>query len=118
MIYYAFFTAVNEGVAELYGMLRYRTYTAFHLITVMPQDDFMTGLSILFATKDGGSITADETKIVDTALSQACSSDIPDEQIENVVEYLDSNLLYNCAAMPTHQAAALEQLRSDLEARR
>lgn len=78
----------------------------------------MTCLSILFASKDGGSITADETKIIDLALSEACSSDIPDDQVENVVSYLDTNLLHNSAAMPAHKVAALDELRASLETRR
>ena len=45
-------------------------------------------------------------------------SDIPDDQIENVVSYLDSNLLHNNEEMPADQVAALEELRSSLEARR
>lgn len=77
----------------------------------------MTGLSILFASKDGSSITADDTKIIDSALSEACSSDIPDDQVENVVGYLDTNLFHNSAAMPAHQVTALEALRASLESR-
>jgi hypothetical protein len=84
----------------------------------MPQDKFMTGLSTLFASKDGGSITADDARIIDSALSEVCSSGIPDDQVENVVGYLDTNLLYNSAAMPAHQVAALDALRANLEARR
>ena len=78
----------------------------------------MTGLSILFASKDGGSITADDARTIDSALSEVCSSGIPDDQVENVVGYLDTNLLYNSAAMPAHQVAALDALRANLEARR
>lgn len=78
----------------------------------------MSGLSILFASKDGDSITADDTKIIDSALSKVCSSGIPDEQVENVVRYLDANLLYNSAAMPAQQVAALDALRASLESRR
>ncbi len=78
----------------------------------------MKGLNILFAAKNGGLITADETKIVDLELARADLSDIPDDQIENVVSYLDSNLLHNNEEMPADQVAALEELRSSLEARR
>lgn len=80
--------------------------------------DFMKGLSILFAAKDGGSITADETNIVDSALSEIDSSDIPGDQIENVVGYINSNLLHNGATMSANQITALEELRSNLKARR
>jgi hypothetical protein len=78
----------------------------------------MTNLKTLFALKNGESLTADETKDIDAALVKISSADIPDEQVENVVEYLDSNLLYNRALIPISQLTALEKLRTELEARR
>ncbi|QYX63915.1 hypothetical protein K2227_17360 [Shewanella putrefaciens] len=78
----------------------------------------MVNLSTLFAVKDGGSLTAEQTKSIDSVLALASSADIPDEQVENVVDYLDCNLFANRAAIPAEQFIALEKLRSELEARR
>lgn len=78
----------------------------------------MTNLSKLFAIKNGGSLSADDTKTIDSALAQTGSSDIPDAQVENIVTYLDSNLLNNGACISVDEFAALEKLRSDLQARR
>lgn len=84
----------------------------------MPQENFMTNLRTLFAVKHGGSLTAEQTNSIDSALALASSADIPDEQVENVVDYIESNLLANGAAIPAEQFATLEKLRSELEARR
>ena len=78
----------------------------------------MENLSILFAAKNGGPIIAGETRLIDLALARTDPLDIPDDQIENVVEYLKSNLLHNKEAMPANQVVALEKLKSSLEARR
>ncbi|MGE8452587.1 MAG: hypothetical protein ACN6OP_18595 [Pseudomonadales bacterium] len=78
----------------------------------------MSNLSLLFAKKNGGSITAAETKSIDSALAHTSSAEIPDEQVENVVDYLDSNLLCNGASIPADDLIALEKLRSELKARR
>ena len=77
----------------------------------------MRGLSILFEVKDGCSITADETRLVDLALWHAKSSEIPDDQIENVLDYLNTALLHNKIGMSANQVTAFETLISALEVR-
>ena len=78
----------------------------------------MVNLNILFAMENGESLTADETKKIDDALVKISSKSIPDEQVENVVGYLEFNLLHNSALIPANQLKALEKLRTELEARR
>jgi hypothetical protein len=78
----------------------------------------MVNLNTLFALKNGGVLTKDETKFIDSELALACSADIPDDQVENAVDYLNSTLLHNGTDIPADQFAALEKLRFDLEDRR
>lgn len=77
----------------------------------------MTGLEILFAAREGRPIAAQETTLVDLALSTVDSSEIPDDQVENVCDYINIELLYNQETIPTERMAALRQLLQDLEGR-
>jgi hypothetical protein len=77
----------------------------------------MTGLEIVFAARDGRAISAQETELVDAALSAVDSSDIPDNQVENVRGYINAELLYNQDTIPAKCRNALEKLLQDLESR-
>lgn len=77
----------------------------------------MTGLEILFAARDGRSISARETSLVDSELSTVDSAEIPDDQVENVRDYISSELLHNKHRIPEEQKAALERLFQALEGR-
>jgi hypothetical protein len=77
----------------------------------------MTGLEILFAARDGRAISAQETTLVDSALSAVDSSEIPDDQVESVRGYINDELLYNQETIPAEHRAALEKLLQDLEGR-
>ncbi|BDB72274.1 hypothetical protein Cthiooxydans_46860 [Comamonas thiooxydans] len=78
----------------------------------------MTGLSMLFANRDGGHLSGNDTAIIDLALSKASSPDIPDDQVENVVDYLNVTLLNNQSNLTAEQIEAMETLLLALEARR
>ncbi|WP_436044155.1 hypothetical protein [Pseudoxanthomonas sp. LjRoot143] len=77
----------------------------------------MTGLEILFAARDGGTVSALETTLVDLALSSLDQSEIPDDQVENVRGYISAQLLYNQEAISVEHRPALEKLLQDLEGR-
>ena len=80
----------------------------------------MTGLEILFAARDGRAISPQEAILVDSALSAVDSSEIPDDQVENVRDYINAELLHNqktIPAIPAEHRAALEKLLQDLEGR-
>lgn len=77
----------------------------------------MTGLEILFAARDGRAISPQETILVDSALSAVDSSEIPDDQVENVRGYINEALLYNQKAIPAEHRSALKKLLQDLEGR-
>ena len=77
----------------------------------------MTGLEILFAARDGRAISAQETTLVDSALLLLDSSEIPDDQVENVRDYINVELLYNQEKISAEHRAALERLFQDLKDR-
>ena len=77
----------------------------------------MTGLEILFAARDGRAISAQETTLVDSALLLLDSSEIPDDQVENVRDYINAELLYNQQTISAGHRAALERLFQDLNGR-
>lgn len=77
----------------------------------------MTGLEILFAARDGRTISAQETTLVDSALSVVDSSEIPDDQVENVRDFLRAELLHNQQTIMAEHRAALERLFQDLDGR-
>ncbi|QSX77806.1 hypothetical protein [Agrilutibacter solisilvae] len=81
------------------------------------KDGSMTGLEILFAARDGRAISAKETTLVDLELSTVDSSEIPDNQVENVRDYISSELLFNQQTIPAEHRAALEKLFQELEGR-
>ena len=85
--------------------------------TATRYDGSMTGLEILFAARDGRAISPQETTLVDSALSAVDSSEIPDDQVENVRDYINAELLHNQEAIPAEHRAALEKLLQDLEGR-
>lgn len=78
----------------------------------------MTGLQVLFALREGGTISAKETEKVDLALSNAKSSDIPNDQVQNVKNYINAELLHNKGLISNSEIAALEKLLQDLESRK
>lgn len=78
----------------------------------------MTGLQVLFALREGGTISAKETEKVDLALSNAKSSDIPNDQVQNVKNYINAELLHNKGSISNSEIAALEKLLKDLESRK
>lgn len=77
----------------------------------------MRGLTKLFYVKNGGYISAEETALIDSELSAVKSCDIPDEQVQNVCNYITSQLLYNKESIPIEEKNALEKLFHDLEVR-
>lgn len=77
----------------------------------------MKGLEMLFAVRDGGSISAQDAALVDSALSVVNASEIPDDQVDNVRSYINSALLSNHATIPVEHKVAMERLLVDLEGR-
>ena len=65
-------------------------------------------LASLFAVCEGGSLSADETETINAALSQADPADIPESQVQNVKDYIDTELLHNQVSGQTR--CALERL--------
>lgn len=73
-----------------------------------------TALSILFSARDGGDITATQTEAIDAALGNIEPSDIPDAQVQNVLDYIDNQLLHNRDHISSDMAAALKALALSL----
>jgi hypothetical protein len=78
----------------------------------------MINLKALFDARDVGTVSAQDTYAVDIGLSAASSSDIPDDQVQNVCDYINSQLLHNYHGVSVEHRAALEALLQDLVSRR
>lgn len=74
----------------------------------------MNDLSILFSARNGGNISADQTLLIDEALAKVAPADIPEDQVQNVVDYLNAHLLRNHEALPPEQRSSLERLLQSL----
>lgn len=75
----------------------------------------MNDLSILLSVRNGGNISADQTLLIDEALAKVTPADIPEDQVQNVVDYLSAHLLRNQEALPPpEQRSSLERLLQSL----
>jgi len=74
----------------------------------------MNDLSILLSARNGGNISADQTLLIDEALAKVTPADIPEDQVQNVVDYLSAHLLRNQEALPPEQRSSLERLLQSL----
>ena len=75
----------------------------------------MKELATLFAANHGGHIPASQTQAIDVALANAILLDIPEEQTQNVIDYITQELLYNLAPEPIK--GKLECLLEELKSR-
>lgn len=73
----------------------------------------MKVLQKLFQIRDGGTIEAHETNAVDAALSKAKCSDIPKDQVDNVTNYINTELLHN--VVPCDVKEGMERLLGELK---
>jgi len=72
-------------------------------------------LQILYRIKDGGKINADECAIINKALAAAKIGEIPNDQLENVIDYLASSL--NMGSVDPSLIKDLEKLLEILQKR-
>lgn len=75
----------------------------------------MKELASLFETNQGGEISAGQTLTIDEALAQANPSDIPDNQTQNVMDYINAELLHNKVSESIKEK--LEKLFENLQSR-
>jgi hypothetical protein len=75
----------------------------------------VNGLSKLFAVKDGGHLSGEDTARINAVLINVAPSGIPEEQVENVMDYINAELLHNQVSADVQ--SALERLYDQLQAR-
>lgn len=75
----------------------------------------MKELASLFEINQGGEISAGQTLTIDSVLTRTNLSDIPDSQTQNVMDYINSELLYN--KVPESIKEKLEKLLHHLQLR-
>ncbi len=75
----------------------------------------MKELASLFETNQGGEISAGQTLTIDEALARTNLSDIPYSQTQNVMDYINTELLYNKVPKPIKEK--LEKLLENLQSR-
>lgn len=51
-------------------------------------------LNILYAARSGGQLSSDECRLITRELSEVDSSVIPGEQVQNVLDFLNQQLLH------------------------
>jgi hypothetical protein len=76
----------------------------------------MNDLTIIFGLIKGGEITGDQTVDIDVALANAQVSDVPDNQTQSVIDYIDVHLVYNTVRLDIK--TKLEQLYVELQNRK
>lgn len=67
----------------------------------------------LYQVKDGGELSPQDCQIVNTELSIIKADDVPNEQRENVADYLASAL--NCHSVQPQLARQLDALLQELQ---
>lgn len=72
-------------------------------------------IQVLYGSRDGGSITAEECTEINKDLARLDPSTVPDGQIDNVLDYLEHQFLYR--QVSAHLKAQLEDLIEELKLR-
>lgn len=74
-----------------------------------------THLNLLYATRYGGQLSADQCRLITRELSGLDSSVIPSEQIQNVLDFLNQELLHQ--QVDRDVLEQIEELTSELALR-
>ncbi len=61
-------------------------------------------------------ITSEQTRVIDLALSMASGDEIPDVSVSDVLNYIDTQLIYNPVSQNVSEA--LSRLQNELRLRR
>lgn len=77
----------------------------------------MNDLKSILALLGTDAISATKTTKIDAALAKAKASDIPLDQINNVIDYINAEILYNHKSISEEQKIALETLHFELTRR-
>jgi len=77
------------------------------------RDDMNPAISKLYQVKDEGALSPQDCQKINTELSIMKADDIPNEQRENVADYLASAL--NCHSVPPQLARQLDALLQELQ---
>jgi len=71
----------------------------------------MTDLQYVLTILDSGEITGAQTVVIDVALSGAKAAEIPDADVQNVMDFIDIHLSHNVVSQEIRSALDFLQIQ-------